>query len=74
MKFCWKCVRPWKPQHTDYSNCSFKVCVYMYMYVYMLLGTQYILYVGHFLLSFVAACLDWSDSATAVCLFVCLFV
>ena len=26
MKFCWKCVRPWKPRHSDYSNCSFKVC------------------------------------------------
>ncbi|CAI8007075.1 Cullin-9, partial [Geodia barretti] len=24
MKFCWKCVRPWKPLHSDYSNCSFK--------------------------------------------------
>jgi hypothetical protein len=25
MKFCWKCVRPWRPRHNDYSNCTFKI-------------------------------------------------
>ena len=23
--FCWKCMKPWKPTHTDYYNCSAKV-------------------------------------------------
>ena len=23
--FCWKCMKPWKPTHTDYYNCTSKV-------------------------------------------------
>ncbi|XP_028903286.1 cullin-9 [Ornithorhynchus anatinus] len=24
--FCWRCLKPWKPTHKDYYNCSAKVC------------------------------------------------
>lgn len=24
--FCWRCLKPWKPTHKDYYNCSAMVC------------------------------------------------
>lgn len=23
--FCWQCMKPWKPTHTDYYNCTAKI-------------------------------------------------
>lgn len=38
--FCWRCLKPWKPTHKDYYNCSAMVSVCCMWAVWILLGVR----------------------------------